>query len=66
MSKPTIEQVAWIFRCMAEQLEEGGSFRYLIYDRMGYGTEAYATLYNAGGMEVTNALHESHERKDQK
>ena len=59
--KPTIEQVAWVLGHLADQLKEGGSFRYLIYDRMGYGPEAYQPLYEAGGLAITNALHEQHE-----
>lgn len=34
---------------------EGGSFRHLIYDRLGFGPEAYTPLYLAGGMDFTNA-----------
>jgi len=34
---------------------DGGSFRYLIYGRLGFGEEAYGPLYEAGGMEFTNA-----------
>jgi hypothetical protein len=33
-----------------------GSFRYLIYDRLGFGPEAYVPLYTAGGMNITNSL----------
>lgn len=62
--KPTIEQVAWVFKHMADQLQEGGSFRYLIYTRMGYGPEAYLPLYEAGGMEITNALMSVNHPKD--
>jgi hypothetical protein len=52
--KPTLEQVAWIF----EQINEnaGGSFRKLIYDRLGFGPTAYSELYSAGGQNITNAM----------
>ena len=32
----------------------GCSFRYFIYDMLGFGPEAYVPLYIAGGMEITN------------
>lgn len=53
--------------------KEGGSFRALIYHRMGFGPEAYAPLYSAGGMFFSNhcplpepdeSLEELRERKD--
>ncbi len=34
---------------------EGGSFRDFIYDRLGFDSDAYVPLYEAGGMEFTNA-----------
>lgn len=57
MDKPTIEQTAWMIDKIAQCIQEGGSFRYLIYDLMGYGTEAYQPLYLAGGMYLTNSEH---------
>jgi hypothetical protein len=54
MEKPTIKQVAWVFKILREQMSEPSSFRYLIYDRMGFGPEAYEELYRAGGMEISN------------
>jgi len=35
MDKPTAEQVAWVFAKLCEHAKEGGSYRSLIYDRMG-------------------------------
>jgi hypothetical protein len=32
------------------------SFRRLIYSRLGFGKDAYSTLYDAGGMNITNAM----------
>lgn len=63
MKKPTIEQTAWVIGNLAKQMREGGTFRYLIYDRMGYGPEAYHPIYEAGGMELTKAFHEMLEDK---
>ena len=54
--KPTVKQVAWVFAHLFQHLCEPGSFRYLIYDRMGFGHEAYFPLYMAGGMALTNEL----------
>ena len=46
-----------IFEAIYEEIEEGGSYRYLIYDRLGLGPDAYQALYPVG-MNITNALHE--------
>lgn len=59
--RPPVCVTAWVFRHVADHVISGGSFRYLIYDRMGYGPRAYQPLYLAGGMEITNALHERNE-----
>jgi len=56
MDKPTIEQVAWVFEKIVENADVKGSYRHLIYDCMGFGPEAYAPLYRAGGMFITNEL----------
>ena len=45
---------AWVFTNIVDHAMEGGSYRYLIYDRLGFGTEAYVPLYDAGGMEISN------------
>lgn len=55
MEKPTVEQTAWVFHKLIENAGEG-SFRYLIYDRMGYESKDYQLLYEAGGMGINNAL----------
>lgn len=54
MEKPTVEQVAWIFDMILENAREGGTYRYLIYDRMGFGPEAYAPL--KAGLIINNEL----------
>jgi len=59
--RPPIEHVAWVFQHLADAIEmalegDGPSFRYLIYDMMGYGQEAYELLYDAGGMYIANAI----------
>ena len=45
---------AWVFEKIVEHGKDPGSFRYLIYDRMGFGGDAYVPLYEAGGMTITN------------
>ena len=55
MERPTIEQTSWVFERLADNLLCPGSFRKVIYDRMGYGPDAYSPLYLAGGMSITNA-----------
>lgn len=38
----------WVFKHIVEHAKEGGSYRYLIYDRLGFGPEAYAPLCSDG------------------
>ena len=45
---------AWVFRNIVEHAKEGGSYRYLIYDRLDFGPDAYVPLFEAGGMEISN------------
>lgn len=45
---------AWVFRNIVDHAKEGGSYRYLIYDRLDFGPDAYVTLFNAGGMDISN------------
>ena len=35
-------------RHIVEHADEGGSYRYLIYDRLGFGPDAYAPLCSSG------------------
>jgi hypothetical protein len=56
LEKPTVEQVAWVFEMIAK--EPTGSFRYLIYDKMGFNEKNYLELYEAGGMTISNAIFE--------
>ena len=64
MEKPSIEQVAWVFTHLCDHMNDGGSFRYLIYNRMGFGPEAYTTLYMAGGMALSNAFGELEDMRE--
>jgi hypothetical protein len=55
MDKPTVEQVAWVFNKICENAGKG-TFRYLIYDVMGFESKDYEILYRAGGMSINNAM----------
>lgn len=55
-NKPTAEQTAWVFSHLRDHLHKPGSFRVLIYKRMGYTENDYSTLFNGGGMAITNAF----------
>jgi len=54
--KDRLEIIAEVFAHLRAHLDEGGTFRYLIYDRLGLGPESYAELYGAGGMRISNAF----------
>jgi len=43
-----IAVVRWAMKHIVEHAKEGGSYRTLIYDRMGFGPEAYAPLCSDG------------------
>lgn len=43
----------WVFRHLVDHATEGGTFRYLIYDRLGFGPEAYIPLCG-DGMTISN------------
>jgi hypothetical protein len=45
---------AWVMKHIVEHAKEGGSYRYLIYERLGFSLDAYVPLYDAGGMEISN------------
>lgn len=45
---------AWVFKNIVDHAKEGGSYRYLIYNRLGFGLDAYVPLYEAGGMDISN------------
>ena len=52
---PTPEQVAWVFHHLNEHSEEGGAFRHLIYERMGFDEAAYGVLMGQG-LALSNLL----------
>lgn len=55
-----VAATAMVFEGIVEAIKDGGtSFRGLIYDYLGFGPDAYTPLYLAGGMEITNYIHDS-------
>jgi hypothetical protein len=59
--KPTADQVAWVFKHLKEHFEEGGSYRYLIYDRMGFSESEYGLLFD--GLFLSNVGHDWRESR---
>ena len=43
----------WVFKHIVDHAEDGGSYRYLIYERLGFSTDAYAPLLD-DGMTISN------------
>ena len=58
-----LDIATWVISKIDEHGNSPGSFRYLIYDRLGFGPDAYVPLYEAGGMNITNEL--DYELKDE-
>jgi hypothetical protein len=48
---------AWFMEKCVEHAREGGSFRTLIFKRLGFGVEAWVPLYLAGGMSIAHHFH---------
>ena len=44
----------FIFRELCEHAKRSGTFRYLIYERLGFYLDAYSPLYIAGGLDISN------------
>ena len=45
----------WVMKHIVAHAEEGGSYRYLIYDRLDFGPDAYAPLCR-DGMTISNVF----------
>jgi hypothetical protein len=52
--KMRLAVTAQVFEALVAHATEGGTFRYLIYDRLGFDVDAYTPLYLAGGMTISN------------
>ena len=48
-----IAVVAWVMKHIVDHAKDGGSFRHLIYDRLGLDMSAYVPLCN-DGMTISN------------
>ena len=56
---------AFVIKKIVEHGREGGTFRYLIYNRLGFGPEAYVPLYLAGGMHISNDFNLNKDNADE-
>lgn len=45
-----------VFQAVLEQARRGGTFRYLIYDRLGFSPDAYLPLHFAGGSHISDGF----------
>ena len=45
---------AWVCEKILDHGRGGGSYLYLIYDRLGFDMDSYAVLQNAGALEISN------------
>jgi len=43
----------WVMKHIVDHAKEGGSYRYLIYDRLGFNMDAYGALLD-DGMTISN------------
>ena len=53
----------YIMKILREHAQEGGSYRYLIYDRLGFNEDAYIYLQDNGGLYLHNILYDKGETK---
>ena len=44
----------FIFDQISEHMKNNGTYRYLIYDRLGFNMDAYGVLMEAGGLAISN------------
>lgn len=52
-SETRLAVVRWAMKHIVDHAKEGGSYRYLIYDRLGFDMDAYAPLLESG-MVISN------------
>ena len=50
-----------VFEAIREHMREGGTYRHLIYGRLGFGMDAYGTLQAAGALDVSNFIYDARE-----
>jgi len=63
----------WVMKHIVAHASEGGSYRYLIYERLGFGPEAYAplcsdglTISNEFDLNLKDSIIEAYKSKDEK
>lgn len=61
--RPSAGQVAWVFHHLNEHYDEGGSFRHLIYQRLGFDEKAYGVLMGTG-LHLSNLLNCAKDSED--
>jgi hypothetical protein len=45
-----------VISALLEHAKEGGTFRYLVYDRLGFSQESFTSLYLAGGANIAETF----------
>lgn len=55
--KTRMEVAAWVISKLQQHATDGGSFRTLVYERLGFDVDGYDPILEAGGMDVCNALY---------
>ncbi len=58
--KQRLAATAVVFKYIYAQIREGGTYRYLIYNRLGFNEDAYCVLFPEG-LDISNAVHELRE-----
>lgn len=56
--KPNNEQIAWVLKHLNEHFLEGGSFRHLLYNRLGLSQEDYQFFHTNGGSSLSEMANE--------
>lgn len=63
---------AWVFKHIVDHAKEGGSYRYLIYNRLGFGPDAYVplcddgiTISNEFDLDLKDRVIEAYKSKDE-
>lgn len=56
----------WVIQHICAHARERGSYRYLIYDRLGFGPDAYVPLQFAGALDVSNEFNLGSEEAEKK
>jgi hypothetical protein len=64
---------AWVMKHIVDHAREGGSYRYLIYNRLGFSTDAYVplcdngiTISNEFDLNLKDNVIEAYKSKDEK